>query len=328
MEQDNRQINMMRQYFLGALSEAEQEALEAQYLTNDDAFEDMVRVEHQLVDSYVQGRLTPDERACFEQYYMAHPDRRERVQFAAALQKKIQHERNAIAEGTHSSEPDSMWQKVLAFLRGEHLGLVGAFVAAMVLLAIGLSYYFRPRQGIDPNIAQASPQPTLVTPSPVPPSVSPGSSPSPKGFPIKGTGTKKPSESPTPSLPQDQSHTPVIAQPSPLETIATLSLTLGISAQESPKLELAQRIKQVRLQLNLDRQTYDGYQATVRGLDGKEILTRQAAQLRPINNGVSLTFLLPASLFTTGTYSLLLSGVNDKGVVSEVTTAFFKIEKK
>ena len=88
MAQPDRQTEVMRQYLLGALSEAEQAALEARYLGDDDAFEEMVRVEHQLVDSYVQGRLPPSERTQFEQHYLAHPDRRERVQFASALQKK------------------------------------------------------------------------------------------------------------------------------------------------------------------------------------------------------------------------------------------------
>lgn len=330
MAQYDRKTEVMRQYLLGALSEAEQEALEAKYLSDDNAFEEMVRVEHQLVDSYVQDRLAPEERTRFEQHYMAHPDRRERVQFAAVLQKKIRLTHHTEAATTQQPESDSLWQKMLAFLRGDNLGLIGAFAVAMLVLAVGMGYYIRylrPGQEIDPNIAKVSPPPVLVMPSPVLPSVPPDMSPSPNASPAKGNGNKKPSELPPPSLPPIQSQTPVMTQPSLRADSAFLLLTPGASVQNAAQIKLAGGIRQVRLQLNLERLSYATYRAAVRTLEGQVIWEQQNLQSRPTNGGSAFIILLPVSRFTTGTYQVSLSGVSDNGAVTEITNSFFKVAK-
>src|SRR5258708_8364808 len=76
-------------YLLGDLSESEQTALEEEYFTDPPAFDKMVNAENELVDSYARGRLTPRLRKRFEQYYLAHPKRRERTKFAQALVTKL-----------------------------------------------------------------------------------------------------------------------------------------------------------------------------------------------------------------------------------------------
>ena len=74
------------QYLLGSLPAAEAEVLDELSVT-DDEFADALRTsEKDLVDAYVQGELTGAELEQFKSYYMASPLRREKVQFAQALQ--------------------------------------------------------------------------------------------------------------------------------------------------------------------------------------------------------------------------------------------------
>src|SRR5713101_766427 len=85
----NESEQTMARYLLGELSDAEQAALEEKYFTDPQVFDKMVKTENELVDDYARGRLTPQLRERFEQYYLAHPKRRERAKFAQALATKL-----------------------------------------------------------------------------------------------------------------------------------------------------------------------------------------------------------------------------------------------
>ena len=81
-ERYNNQI--INEYLLGSLPEAEIEALDELSFT-DDEFADALRVaEKDLVDAYVQGELGGVELEQFESSYMASPRRLEKVKFAQA----------------------------------------------------------------------------------------------------------------------------------------------------------------------------------------------------------------------------------------------------
>ena len=69
-------------YLLGELTEQEQAALEKSYFKDPLVFNQVLQVESALVDSYARGQLSSEVRERFEQYYLNHPSRRERVEFA------------------------------------------------------------------------------------------------------------------------------------------------------------------------------------------------------------------------------------------------------
>jgi anti-sigma factor RsiW len=74
-------------YLLGNLSEAEQSAFEKDYLADDQVFAELQLVETELIDLYVREELTTADSASFEQHYLNSPERRQRVEFARALQR-------------------------------------------------------------------------------------------------------------------------------------------------------------------------------------------------------------------------------------------------
>jgi anti-sigma factor RsiW len=79
----------MTRYLLGELSESEQSALEARYFADPQVFNEILETESELVDGYVRGQLANEVRERFERSYMAHPERSERVKFAAALAARL-----------------------------------------------------------------------------------------------------------------------------------------------------------------------------------------------------------------------------------------------
>ena len=72
-------------YLLGDLSDAERDALEERYFTDEDAFLELKAAEDDLIDAYSRGTLPAAHRPAFEARYLASDTGRARVEFARAL---------------------------------------------------------------------------------------------------------------------------------------------------------------------------------------------------------------------------------------------------
>ena len=72
-------------YLLGLCSPAEREQIESEYFENEDAFEEMLTAEDDLIDAYARGELAGEERRRFEKIFVSSLRGRDRVQFARAF---------------------------------------------------------------------------------------------------------------------------------------------------------------------------------------------------------------------------------------------------
>lgn len=73
-------------YLLGdALPDAEQNAIEESYFTDNSFFERVLAIEDDLIDSHIQGRLSDNEKALFEKHFLASDRRRERWEAQQAI---------------------------------------------------------------------------------------------------------------------------------------------------------------------------------------------------------------------------------------------------
>jgi len=75
----------LTRYLLGVASQSERERLEAEYFSDEDAFEKMLGAEDDLIDAYARGELSNKERRQFEDRFLNSAQGRERVQFARTL---------------------------------------------------------------------------------------------------------------------------------------------------------------------------------------------------------------------------------------------------
>jgi hypothetical protein len=85
MSNSNNQNQVINQYLLGSLPEAETERLDELSVTSQEFAESLSATENDLIDSYVQGELSGTSLAQFESHYLASPLRRKRVEFAEAF---------------------------------------------------------------------------------------------------------------------------------------------------------------------------------------------------------------------------------------------------
>ncbi|HEX3560755.1 MAG TPA: hypothetical protein VHU19_16240 [Pyrinomonadaceae bacterium] len=82
--QDNKEL---RQYLLGDLTQPAQQRVEQRLLTEDDFFEEMLLGEEELIDDYVGGNLSVEDRLKFERHFLSTPERHRQLRFARAFRR-------------------------------------------------------------------------------------------------------------------------------------------------------------------------------------------------------------------------------------------------
>ena len=73
---------VIKQYLLNALSEADRVQFEMRYFEDDDLYQRLQVIEEELISDYVYDRLTALGRRLFDEHYSATPERRKRIMMA------------------------------------------------------------------------------------------------------------------------------------------------------------------------------------------------------------------------------------------------------
>lgn len=103
MKSNIQQHQSLREYQLGQAASEDAARIEERLLTDDEFYQELLIVEDELVDQYLAGQLTQSERESFETYFLATPERREKLRFARNLKKYVS--RNQPAQ-SHASDVD------------------------------------------------------------------------------------------------------------------------------------------------------------------------------------------------------------------------------
>lgn len=85
MKDIEREQSLIRQYLLGELDEQDREQLEQRVITNPDYKEEVLIMEEELLEDYVNGSLSPRELELVREKYSATPALRRKVEIARAL---------------------------------------------------------------------------------------------------------------------------------------------------------------------------------------------------------------------------------------------------
>ena len=78
---------LLADYLIGNLTEAEESRVEDRAFSDSDTLAALEDAEADLIDAYVRGSLSDAERRAFERRFLASPSRRKKVEFARALAK-------------------------------------------------------------------------------------------------------------------------------------------------------------------------------------------------------------------------------------------------
>lgn len=161
MQTQQEEEQLTTRYLLGELSAEEEEEFEGQLCLDGELFERMLNHRDGLIDNYLGNRLSASQRQHFEQYFMASPEQRERVEMAQALSDVFAAEREANhpivdlkADRPIATrplpEPVSWGQRLYNFLRIPRL----AFELGVALLILGSLWAFYDSSRLRKQLAQ------------------------------------------------------------------------------------------------------------------------------------------------------------------------------
>ena len=303
------QKNLVRRYLLGDLPEAEQLALEQEYFADSEKFEQVWDLENELVDDYVRGRLTKQERELFEHNYLTTLRHQQRVAVARSLVQAVDETIAAEKKEAHKAKSTtSWWTNLSAFFQMPQMAW-GAAAALLLLTLVGY-WYFKKDTSFQNQVAKNLPdsQPTATVPTPV---VTPGTTPS----------ATSSAEQTKPTLSNSPTAQPAVP--------AVLALVLGGGLRKPgdvQPLTVPTGTKQVRLQIKLDSNEHSSYQIKLRSAAGKEVLNQSA--LHSSLNKKSVAVTVPANKLAPGDYILTLSGLTSASETEEINQYFFRIIAK
>lgn len=139
----------MRQYLLGQSPQEDSSRLEEQLLTDGAFYEELLIAEDELIDQYLNDKLSQPERHSFETHFLLAPERKQRLRFAQALHKYVafaatsQAQEN-LAESLSHEERDSTRgaakRNLFSFLHIKNPIVAYSLVAAMLLMVGGISW--------------------------------------------------------------------------------------------------------------------------------------------------------------------------------------------
>ena len=310
-------------YLLGELSQPEQVALEEKYFSNPELFDEITKVESKLVDDYVRGRLSPEVLKQFERFYLAHPERRERVKFAEALATRLDQidVRGAIPEPPGGALP--RWKKWVALPWG--LRPVSALSVALgsLLLVLVSAWLFVEARQVRRELAQA--QAALT-------------SQEQRERTLQEQLVDERSRSDEMAAELERLRTQLASRPTtspPQSTIpAFVSFLIrvgsirGADAGPAGTLVIPAGTAEVRLQVRLREHNYPAYIAVLQAVGGAEIVNRQNIKPSTGKSGATFTLKVPASRMSTGDYILTLKATTDRGDVEDLSKSIFRVEKR
>jgi hypothetical protein len=308
----------LERYLLGGMTEDERAALEREYFNDRSLFEEVVRVENELVDEYARGLLPPPTRERFEQNYLSHPARRERARFAEALAVQIDRTNEVAAGARARARPP--WLSWLAAWRGPRL--IWAMTAALLLVAsIAALFVFRGRQAPETSVAEVGSPARERRASESPPQPTPGQTPQVE-LPAEATNARA-EQPPAPPAP------PTATKATPAFVTLTLTVAGTRGSGEGPAtLVIPARTEHVRLRLNMRESDYARYSVVLRAAGGGEIFERGQLVPRSTRFGAGLALDVPARILPAGDYVLTLKGVGETGEVEEVSKSLIRVERR
>ena len=133
-----RSISEMKRvrYLLGLSTPAEREHIESEYFADEDAFQEMLTAEDDLIDAYAGSELAGEERRRFEKSFVSSLRGRDRVQFARAFADTVSATRSIEAKLPSTLLRIFKTFQSVGLLRTAAVATVIVFVAVLAWLVI------------------------------------------------------------------------------------------------------------------------------------------------------------------------------------------------
>ena len=303
-------------FLLGELSEDHRLELEEQIFKDDGCYRQVLAVEEELADDYVQNNLSASQRSRFEQNLLGSRRRRDGVEFAAALSSALL----AFQPPTLTAPSRvSLWNSLQVFLRPRSVRV--AFVtsfAALVILAGAVGLVIE-----NHRLSNRVEQTRLERDSSINRTRSDETDALIKQRELVGEIAKLQTQGGDmqAKLIQKQHELEALrrslqqrAQAAP-SAFATFVLSPGLTrgTDEPEKLIIHPSTRLVQIQLALEKEEdYQGYLAEIRTARGNLVWSKSNLTTQRTGYGMAVSLTLPARLLSVGEYELALKGATNR----------------
>jgi hypothetical protein len=316
-------------YLLGELSEAEQLRLEELFFTEEDFFEQLSALEHELRYDYAQGKLAPPQRELFEKRFLTSTQERRGVERASAILHTLESAKaKRVAAGVPEPKQQGLWQALTTFFSSQGAAVRFAFATTALLLVATTSWFIYQTVKLRSQLEQVQAE-----------RKSEGEKLRNQTEKDQARITKMNSdlererlarEHLEQELAQQQAQPPAqqSSQPSLLSGVLSFVLSPGgvrSEGEKSKKLSIPQATKAIQLELQLKKKSdYRSFRAQLLTADGAAIWSRDHLRL----SGRKVVLQLPVTLLAEGDYELALKGRAANRDYEEAGSYYFTIIKK
>ena len=330
----------VRRYVLGELSEEGMEQVEKRLISRDDYFEELLIAEEELADDFAGERLTGPALTKFRSHFLSAPELRQEVRFAKALRRRAAEHAQRHAPRPDDERPPPFLARFLSLFRQPAVGY--ALAAALLLAVCAAAWMVAQNRRLRAQVEQLQarqtpPQTPTATPTTTPPTelLERLASERERGDEL-ATRLSREQEQRAEAERRLEEATRQQARPRRDQSAgsvvaAVVTLTPGIIRGEGggfERVSLPPGGGRVPMRLDLAEDEYRSYRATLKTLDGKELLSTSNLRARAGSGGKAVPFSIPASSLAPGNdYQILLSGKSPNGAYEDVGTYYFRLVK-
>lgn len=307
-------------YLLGELPEEEQVRLEERAFTDPGLTAEILAAECDLIDEYVRGELSDEQRRRFESRFVTSAPRRRKLEFARAFAQ-------AASAARESEQPARLrgWRRWLSVLRGPTPALRFA-TAATLLLLLGLSWLVAERVRLRSQVDQLQADLEALR----------GQDETLRG---EAAEARARSVDLSDQLERERRRLAELAEKgvgdrargvsAGASALAVFFLPPGVGrgAAGLPQFVLPESTTaQAGLQVGLEPEDdYASFQVELGTLAGEQVWTRSGLRSRPSAAGPVLDLTLPGGVLEAGEYELKLRGLNEAGSAEDVRYYYFEV---
>ena len=294
---------LLVKYLLGELTEEEQVRVEDRAFESGEYLGALDAAEADLIDAYVRGELTRDQRRAFEPRFLVSPQRRSKVEFAKAL---AQVSDEAKAAAFPAKPPRQGWTALLALFRGWNPVLQFASGTAALLCVAGAIWVISQNAALRSQIAVVDSQQQQLR--------------------RQVEEERRRADTLAAQIPKQPSPTAPVA-PSVALLMLTPGLSRGANRVERLVVTPAMQIAHSDVQLEA-RDDYPYFRAELRTRGGQEILTRSSLTRHRAGPAYAISLDVPVTALAAGEYELALKGIPAGGSVEDIGFYYFRVQKQ
>ena len=328
--------SVIRKFLLGELSPEEGHYLEERQFLEQDYFQQIQAAEDDLIDEYLYGDLTANERERFEQRFLSKPERREDFRAAKALQlylsKNAEGSSLAASKASEHATTSSSGNFFWSFLRAPRPVWQFSLAAIALLIALGgigiIVWSVLPKNQSAPSQARQNETPPLPSPT----ESEPNQNSAPQNQQAFNEELRRNDKRATTDVKENAATPPALpAVKRPKPTVYSfLLIPVGIVRGEGEvktiRLPQIQSVADFQLAL-IEETAYKSYRAALQTDDKRIVGNWTALKPQRVEAGNVVSVRVPRELLRQKRYSLVLSGVAADGAVREISSYPFQVAK-